>query len=142
MDFCFGRFLWSSQSKGVVMRPAINRKYTDLTYIKGIANWWTGVAIRNGSMDWLTNKVESLCGCVANNKLQVHYNCHGFPLWCNGFRYNGRKWRDRSLSIAAIMDPVAGSRTAITRSLIKRVWAPIKGRFRQYFPISKLDVGL
>ena len=44
--------------------------------------------------------------------------------------------------IAALLDPKAGSRVAITEALTNIIWAPLKTRFGKYLSLCQLDVAL
>ena len=80
--------------------------------------------------DWLTNKVDRCVGgkvakqqCVGPLQLPLN-NCGVMAL-----DYNGKEGIATSIGhapIAALIDPVAGSRNAIAESLSNIVWAPIK----------------
>ena len=82
------------------------------------------------SKDWLTNKVDRCVGgkvakqqCVGPLQLPLN-NCGVMAL-----DYNGKEGIATSIGhapIAALIDPVAGSRNAIAESLSNIVWAPIK----------------
>ncbi len=80
--------------------------------------------------DWLTNKVDRCVGgkvakqqCAGPLQLPLN-NCGVMAL-----DYNGKEGIATSIGhapIAALIDPVAGSRNAIAESLSNIVWAPIK----------------
>ena len=82
------------------------------------------------SKDWLTNKVDRCVGgkvakqqCAGPLQLPLN-NCGVMAL-----DYNGKEGIATSIGhapIAALIDPVAGSRNAIAESLSNIVWAPIK----------------
>ncbi len=82
------------------------------------------------SKDWLTNKVDRCVGgkvakqqCVGPLQLPLN-NCGVMAL-----DYYGKEGIATSIGhapIAALIDPVAGSRNAIAESLSNIVWAPIK----------------
>jgi phosphoribosylformylglycinamidine (FGAM) synthase-like enzyme len=63
---------------------------------------------------------------------------------CNGFGYNGKEGVATSIGhspVAALLDPVSGSRTAIAEALSNIVWALSKAAWTE-FHFGKLDVGL
>jgi phosphoribosylformylglycinamidine synthase len=133
MDFALEDFFGSSP-KVVMHDTTINRKYTDLTYDKNnIANYLEQVLQLEAvaCKDWLTNKVDRCVGGkVAKQQttgpLQLPLNNCGVM----ALDYNGKEGVATSIGhspIAAIIDPVAGSRTAIAEALSNIVWAPIKG---------------
>ncbi|MFD1294168.1 phosphoribosylformylglycinamidine synthase [Lutibacter holmesii] len=80
--------------------------------------------------DWLTNKVDRCVGgkvakqqCAGPLQLPLN-NCGVMAL-----DYNGKEGIATSIGhspVAALIDPAAGSRTAIAESLSNIVWAPIK----------------
>jgi len=80
--------------------------------------------------DWLTNKVDRCVGgkvakqqCAGPLQLPLN-NCGVMAL-----DYNGKEGVATSIGhspIAALIDPEAGSRTAIAESLSNIIWAPIK----------------
>jgi phosphoribosylformylglycinamidine synthase len=80
--------------------------------------------------DWLTNKVDRCVGgkvakqqCAGPLQLPLN-NCGVMAL-----DYNGKEGIATSIGhapIAALIDPVAGSRNAIAESLSNIIWAPIK----------------
>jgi phosphoribosylformylglycinamidine synthase len=80
--------------------------------------------------DWLTNKVDRCVGgkvakqqCVGS--LQIPLNNVGVM----ALDYNGKEGVATSIGhapIAALIDPAAGSRNAITESLTNIIWAPLK----------------
>ncbi len=82
------------------------------------------------SKDWLTNKVDRCVGgkvakqqCAGPLQLPLN-NCGVMAL-----DYNGKEGIATSIGhapIAALIDPVAGSRNAVAESLSNIVWAPIK----------------
>ena len=133
MDFALEDFFGSSP-KVVMHDTTIERKYSELEYDK--SNFYT--YLQNvlqleavASKDWLTNKVDRCVGGkVAKQQtagpLQLPLNNCGVM----ALDYNGKEGVATSIGhspIAALIDPVAGSRTAIAEALSNIVWAPIKG---------------
>jgi phosphoribosylformylglycinamidine synthase len=133
MDFALEDFFGSSP-KVIMHDTTIDRKYTDLVYdINKIANYLEQVLQLEAvaCKDWLTNKVDRCVGGkVAKQQtagpLQLPLNNCGVM----ALDYNGKEGVATSIGhspIAAIIDPVAGSRTAIAEALSNIIWAPIKG---------------
>jgi hypothetical protein len=84
-----------------------------------------------------------LCGKVAKQQttgpLQLPLN-----LWCNG-RYLGKEGVATSIGhspVAALIDPVAGSRLTHCRSIIKYCLGTYQKWYGRIIPFGKLDVGL
>ncbi|MGO4820712.1 MULTISPECIES: phosphoribosylformylglycinamidine synthase [unclassified Flavobacterium] len=132
MDFALEDFFGSSP-KVVMTDNTIERNYSDAAYDKNnIATYLEQVLQLEAvaCKDWLTNKVDRCVGGkVAKQQtagpLQLPLNNCGVM----ALDYNGKEGIATSLGhspVAALIDPVAGSRTAIAESLSNIVWAPIK----------------
>ena len=132
MDFALEDFFGSSP-KVVMTDNTIERNYTDAAYDKkNIATYLEQVLQLEAvaCKDWLTNKVDRCVGGkVAKQQtagpLQLPLNNCGVM----ALDYNGKEGIATSIGhspVAALIDPVAGSRTAIAESLSNIVWAPIK----------------
>jgi phosphoribosylformylglycinamidine synthase len=132
MDFALEDFFGSSP-KVVMTDNTIERNYTNATYDKkNIATYLEQVLQLEAvaCKDWLTNKVDRCVGGkVAKQQtagpLQLPLNNCGVM----ALDYNGKEGIATSIGhspVAALIDPVAGSRTAIAESLSNIVWAPIK----------------
>ncbi|MET0759559.1 MAG: phosphoribosylformylglycinamidine synthase, partial [Flavobacterium sp.] len=132
MDFALEDFFGSSP-KVVMTDKTIDRKYADLEYsIKNISTYLEQVLQLEAvaCKDWLTNKVDRCVGgkvakqqCAGPLQLPLN-NCGVMAL-----DYLGKEGIATSIGhspIAALIDPVAGSRTAIAEALSNIVWAPIK----------------
>ncbi|AWG23617.1 phosphoribosylformylglycinamidine synthase [Flavobacterium faecale] len=133
MDYALEDFFGSSP-KVVITDKTIDRKYTELDYsVKNISTYLEQVLQLEAvaCKDWLTNKVDRCVGgkvakqqCAGPLQLPLN-NCGVMAL-----DYLGIEGIATSIGhspIAALIDPVAGSRTAIAESLSNIVWAPIKG---------------
>ena len=132
MDYALEDFFGSSP-KTIMTDKTVTYNYKDVqydatqftSYLKEVLQL-EGVA----SKDWLTNKVDRCVGgkvakqqCVGPLQLPLN-NCGVMAL-----DYNGKEGIATSIGhapIAALIDPVAGSRNAIAESLSNIVWAPIK----------------
>ncbi|MEZ7504256.1 phosphoribosylformylglycinamidine synthase [Flavobacterium sp. Arc2] len=132
MDFALEDFFGSSP-KVVMTDTTIDRKYADLDYnVKNISTYLEQVLQLEAvaCKDWLTNKVDRCVGGkVAKQQtagpLQLPLNNCGVM----ALDYNGKEGIATSIGhspVAALLDPVAGSRTAIAEALSNIVWAPIK----------------
>jgi phosphoribosylformylglycinamidine synthase len=132
MDFALEDFFGSSP-KVVMTDTTINRKYTDLNYSKDKISTYLEQVLQLEAVackDWLTNKVDRCVGGkVAKQQtagpLQLPLNNCGVM----ALDYNGKEGIATSIGhspVAALLDPVAGSRTAIAEALSNIVWAPIK----------------
>ena len=132
MDFALEDFFGSSP-KVVMTDQTIVRNYTDLEYnIRNISTYLEQVLQLEAvaCKDWLTNKVDRCVGgkvakqqCAGPLQLPLN-NCGVMAL-----DYQGIEGVATSIGhspVAALIDPVAGSRTAIAEALSNIVWAPIK----------------
>ncbi|WP_348799648.1 phosphoribosylformylglycinamidine synthase [Flavobacterium adhaerens] len=132
MDYALEDFFGSSP-KTIMTDKTIDYKYNGLNYdVKNIATYLEAVLQLEAvaSKDWLTNKVDRCVGGrVAKQQcagpLQLPLNNVGVM----ALDFNGKEGVATSIGhspIAALIDPVAGSRTAIAESLSNIIWAPIK----------------
>ncbi|WP_426065285.1 phosphoribosylformylglycinamidine synthase [Flavobacterium sp. DSP2-3-1] len=132
MDFALEDFFGSSP-KVVMTDKTIERNYTDLVYDKKNITTYLEQVLQLEAVackDWLTNKVDRCVGgkvakqqCAGPLQLPLN-NCGVMAL-----DYQGIEGVATSLGhspVAALIDPVAGSRTAIAEALSNIVWAPIK----------------
>lgn len=132
MDFALEDFFGSSP-KVVMTDKTIERNYTDLVYDKKNISIYLEQVLQLEAVackDWLTNKVDRCVGgkvakqqCAGPLQLPLN-NCGVMAL-----DYQGIEGIATSIGhspVAALIDPVAGSRTAIAEALSNIVWAPIK----------------
>ncbi len=136
MDYALEDFFGSSP-KTIMTDSKIDRKYSDLeysqenleTYLKDVLQL-EAVACK----DWLTNKVDRCVGgkvakqqCVG--PLQLPLNNVGVM----ALDYNGKEGIATSIGhspISALVNPAAGSRTAIAEALSNIVFAPLKDNLK------------
>lgn len=132
MDFALEDFFGSSP-KVIMTDTTIDRKYTDLNYSKDKILTYLEQVLQLEAVackDWLTNKVDRCVG----GKVAKQQNTGPLQLPLNNcgvmaLDYNGKEGVATSIGhspVAALLDPVAGSRTAIAEALSNIVWAPIK----------------
>ncbi len=132
MDFAL-EDMFGSSPKTIMADTAIDRDYADLKYSENnIKQYLTDVLQLEAvaCKDWLTNKVDRCVGGkVAKQQcagpLQLPLNNVGVM----ALDYNGKEGVATSIGhapVAALIDPVAGSRNAIAESLSNIIWAPIK----------------
>ncbi|SFB26314.1 phosphoribosylformylglycinamidine synthase [Flavobacterium swingsii] len=132
MDYALEDFFGSSP-KVVMTDKTIDRKYSELDYsTKNITTYLEQVLQLEAvaCKDWLTNKVDRCVGgkvakqqCAGPLQLPLN-NCGVMAL-----DFQGKEGIATSLGhspIASLIDPVAGTRTAIAEALSNIVWAPIK----------------
>ena len=132
MDYALGDFFGSSP-KTVMTDKTINYNYPALEYdVKNISTYLEQVLQLEAvaCKDWLTNKVDRCVGgkvakqqCAGPLQLPLN-NCGVVAL-----DYIGKEGIATSIGhspIASLIDPVAGTRTAIAEALSNIVWAPIK----------------
>jgi len=132
MDYALEDFFGSSP-KTVMIDKTIHYNYPALEYdVKNISTYLEQVLQLEAvaCKDWLTNKVDRCVGgkvakqqCVGPLQLPLN-NCGVVAL-----DYLGKEGIATSIGhspIASLIDPVAGTRTAIAESLSNIVWAPIK----------------
>ena len=132
MDFALEDFFGSSP-KTIMTDKTITINYTDLNYSQEkIATYLEQVLQLEAvaCKDWLTNKVDRCVGgkvakqqCTGPIQLPLN-NCGVMAL-----DYLGKEGIATSIGhapIASLIDPVAGTRTAIAEALSNIIWAPIK----------------
>jgi phosphoribosylformylglycinamidine synthase len=132
MDYALEDFFGSSP-KVVMTDKTIDRKYTDLDYSKENISTYLEQVLQLEAVackDWLTNKVDRCVGgkvakqqCAGPLQLPLN-NCGVVAL-----DYLGKEGIATSIGhspVASLINPVAGTRTAIAESLSNIVWAPIK----------------
>ncbi|WP_111708580.1 phosphoribosylformylglycinamidine synthase [Lutibacter citreus] len=125
--------MFGSSPKTIMNDKTVTYNYGDLEYsIRNISTYLEQVLQLEAvaCKDWLTNKVDRCVGgkvakqqCTGPLQLPLN-NCGVMAL-----DYNGKEGIATSIGhspIAALIDPAAGSRTAIAESLSNIVWAPIK----------------
>ena len=132
MDYALEDF-FGSAPKTVMIDKTIHYNYPALEYdVKNIFTYLEQVLQLEAvaCKDWLTNKVDRCVGgkvakqqCAGPLQLPLN-NCGVVAL-----DYLGKEGIATSIGhspIASLIDPVAGTRTAIAESLSNIVWAPIK----------------
>ena len=132
MDYALEDFFGSSP-KTIMTDKTVIYNYKDVQYDVTQFTFYLKEVLQLeavASKDWLTNKVDRCVGgkvakqqCVGPLQLPLN-NCGVMAL-----DYNGKEGIATSIGhapIAALIDPVAGSRNAIAESLSNIVWAPIK----------------
>ncbi|WP_298225137.1 phosphoribosylformylglycinamidine synthase [Flavobacterium sp.] len=136
MDFAIAE-MFGSSPKIVMNDVTVNRKYEPLTYSKEHLTDYIQQVLKLEAVackDWLTNKVDRCVGGkVAKQQcagpLQLPLNNVGVM----ALDYAGKEGVATSIGhapIAALIDPVAGSRNAIGEALSNIIWAPIKDGIR------------
>ncbi len=132
MDFAL-EDMFGSSPKVVMTDTTIDRKYTDLEYTQENFKKYLDQVLQLEAVackDWLTNKVDRCVGGkVAKQQcagpLQLPLNNVGVM----ALDYLGKEGVATTVGhspIASLIDPAAGSRTAIAESLSNIIWAPIK----------------
>ena len=132
MDFALEDFFGSSP-KTIMTDKTVTINYTDLNYSQEkIATYLEQVLQLEAvaCKDWLTNKVDRCVGgkvakqqCAGQIQLPLN-NCGVMAL-----DYLGKEGIATSIGhapIASLIDPIAGTRTAIAEALSNIIWAPIK----------------
>ncbi len=125
--------MFGSSPKTIMNDKTVVYDYSNLEYsIQNISTYLEQVLQLEAvaCKDWLTNKVDRCVGGkVAKQQcagpLQLPLNNVGVM----ALDYNGKEGIATSIGhspVAALIDPVAGSRTAIAESLSNIIWAPIK----------------
>jgi phosphoribosylformylglycinamidine synthase len=136
MDYALEDFFGSSP-KTIMTDSSIQRKYSDLEYDKKNITTYLEQVLQLEAVackDWLTNKVDRCVGGkVAKQQcagpLQLPLNNVGVM----ALDFNGKEGIATSIGhspIAALVDPIAGSRTAIGEALSNIIWAPIKDNLK------------
>ena len=132
MDFALEDFFGSSP-KTVITDVTVDTNYSDLSYSQDKITTYLEQVLQLEAVackDWLTNKVDRCVGgkvakqqCVGPLQLPLN-NCGVMAL-----DYLGKEGIATSIGhspIASLIDPIAGTRTAIAEALSNIVWAPIK----------------
>ncbi|WP_430400896.1 phosphoribosylformylglycinamidine synthase [Flavobacterium sp.] len=136
MDYALEDFFGSSP-KTIMTDSSIQRKYSDFEYDKKNISTYLEQVLQLEAVackDWLTNKVDRCVGGkVAKQQcagpLQLPLNNVGVM----ALDFNGKEGIATSIGhspIAALVDPVAGSKTAIAEALSNIIWAPIKDNLK------------
>jgi len=132
MDFAL-EDMFGSSPKVVMTDTSIDRKYNDLDYTQESFKKYLDQVLQLEAVackDWLTNKVDRCVGGkVAKQQcagpLQLPLNNVGVM----ALDYLGKEGVATTVGhspIASLIDPAAGSRTAIAEALSNIIWAPIK----------------
>ncbi|MFC3811207.1 phosphoribosylformylglycinamidine synthase [Lacihabitans lacunae] len=132
MDFAISD-MFGSSPKTIMDDKTINRPYTDLSYSSDKIVEYLNQVLQIEAVackDWLTNKVDRCVGGrVAKQQcagpLQLPLNNVGVM----ALDFKGKEGIATSIGhspVAALVDPVAGSRNAIGESLSNIIWAPLK----------------
>jgi phosphoribosylformylglycinamidine synthase len=132
MDFALEDFFGSSP-KTVITDVTVDTNYSDLSYSQDKITDYLEQVLQLEAVackDWLTNKVDRCVGgkvakqqCVGPLQLPLN-NCGVMAL-----DYLGKEGIATSIGhspIASLIDPIAGTRTAIAEAISNIVWAPIK----------------
>ncbi|MBI3521254.1 MAG: phosphoribosylformylglycinamidine synthase [Bacteroidetes bacterium] len=136
MDYALEDFFGSSP-KTIMTDKHVKRHYAELTYSTANIPSYLNQVLQLEAVackDWLTNKVDRCVGGrVAKQQcagpLQLPLNNVGVM----ALDYKGKEGIATTIghsSIAALIDPVAGSRNAIAESLSNIVWAPLKDKLQ------------
>ena len=136
MDFAL-EDMFGSSPKTIMKDSTIVRNYTELTYdVSKIKDYLLQVLQLEAvaCKDWLTNKVDRCVGgrvakqqCAGPLQLPLN-NCGVMAL-----DFEGKEGIATSIGhapIGALIDPVAGSKVAITESLTNIVWAPMENALK------------
>ncbi|WP_309641373.1 phosphoribosylformylglycinamidine synthase [Flavobacterium sp.] len=136
MDFAIAE-MFGSSPKIIMNDSTVDRKYEALTYSQENLSDYIQQVFRLEAVackDWLTNKVDRCVGgkvakqqCVG--PLQLPLNNVGVM----ALDYAGKEGVATSIGhapIAALVDPIAGSRNAIGEALSNIIWAPIKDNIK------------
>ena len=132
MDYALDDFFGSSP-KTIMTDKTVATNYSDLEYSKEYIGSYLSQVLQLEAVackDWLTNKVDRCVGgrvakqqCVG--PLQLPLNNVGVM----ALDFKGKEGIATSIGhspIAALINPVAGSRTAIGEALSNLIWAPLK----------------
>ena len=136
MDFAI-EDMFGSSPKVIMEDKTIERNYTDLNYSVSNIHEYLNALLQLEAVackDWLTNKVDRCVGgrvakqqCAGS--LQLPLNNVGVM----ALDFKGKEGIATSIGhspIAALIDPVAGSRTAIGEALSNIVFAPLKNNLK------------
>src|SRR6218665_428732 len=132
MDFAL-EDMFGSSPKTIMNDETIERNYSELSYSEENIKTYLEAVLQLEAVackDWLTNKVDRCVGGkVAKQQcagpLQLPLNNVGVM----ALDYLGKEGVATSIGhspIAALIDPAAGSRTAIAEALSNIIWAPLK----------------
>jgi len=132
MDYALEDFFGSSP-KTIMADKTVNRTYADLSYKTSDIPFYLNQVLQLEAVackDWLTNKVDRCVGGkVAKQQcagpLQLPLNNVGVM----ALDFKGKEGIATSIGhspVSALIDPAAGSRTAIAEALSNIVWAPLK----------------
>ncbi len=132
MDFAL-EDMFGSSPKVIMNDKKLDRKYFEIIYNQQLIKDYLNDVLQLEAVackDWLTNKVDRCVGGkVAKQQcagpLQLPLNNVGVM----ALDYNGKDGIATSIGhspIAALIDPAAGSRTAIAEALSNIIWAPMK----------------
>jgi phosphoribosylformylglycinamidine synthase len=132
MDFAL-EDMFGSSPKVIMTDKTITRNYSELVYSQDKITTYLEQVLQLEAVackDWLTNKVDRCVGgkvakqqCVGPLQLPLN-NCGVMAL-----DYLGKEGIATSIGhspIASLIDPIAGTRTAIAEALSNIIWAPIK----------------
>ena len=136
MDFAI-EDMFGSSPKVIMEDKTIERNYTDLNYSVSNIHEYLNALLQLEAVackDWLTNKVDRCVGGrVAKQQcagtLQLPLNNVGVM----ALDFKGKEGIATSIGhspIAALIDPIAGSRTAIGEALSNIVFAPLKDNLK------------
>lgn len=132
MDYALEDFFGSSP-KTIMTDKTVTANYSDLTYSTENIPTYLNQVLQLEAVackDWLTNKVDRCVGGrVAKQQcagpLQLPLNNVGVM----ALDFKGKEGIATTIGhspVSALVDPVAGSRTAIAEALSNIVWAPLK----------------
>jgi len=132
MDYALEDFFGSSP-KTIMSDKTVNRTYAELSYSTSDIPIYLNQVLQLEAVackDWLTNKVDRCVGgkvakqqCAG--RLQLPLNNVGVM----ALDFKGKEGIATSIGhspVSALIDPAAGSRTAIAEALSNIVWAPLK----------------
>ena len=125
--------MFGSSPKTIMTDKTIDRNYGELSYNKAAFYDYLDQLLQLEAVackDWLTNKVDRCVGGkVAKQQcagpLQLPLNNVGVM----ALDYKGKEGIATSIGhspISGLIDPIAGSRNAITEALTNIIWAPLK----------------
>jgi len=129
--------MFGSSPKTIMTDKTINRNYKDLSYNSDNFHDYLEHVLQLEAVackDWLTNKVDRCVGGkVAKQQcagpLQLPLNNVGVM----ALDYKGKEGIATSIGhspISGLINPVAGSRNAITEALTNIIWAPLKDELK------------
>ncbi len=132
MDYALEDFFGSSP-KTIMTDKTVKTNYSELTYSTSNIPSYLNQVLQLEAVackDWLTNKVDRCVG----GRVAKQQNCGPLHLPLNNvgvmaLDYKGKEGIATTIGhspISALVNPAAGSRTAIAESLSNIVWAPLK----------------